>query len=244
MQISRNIANGPKSNNQVLVGTCVIVCIQKPSHHILQTFRPLRMFKITFRDSSLYPKQLSIFCLLWLISANVAKTLVWKTCMWLQIMTSQTTHTKYKWHHTPLNETPPWKFSAYATASEIARSRKFWARPWRDTDWRRRTTREQRTQTCRVYMNGSQTRSPHASIHPKCSWQISMVFKYQASFQKKSTTYTACRTLTSIIESVTWPYATYWRHAKDKLIRVHATMPEDRKCLEYFRKWHVAGREY
>jgi len=30
---------------------------------------PLRMFKIVFRDSSLYPKQFSLFCLLWLISA-------------------------------------------------------------------------------------------------------------------------------------------------------------------------------
>jgi len=44
MEISRNIVNGPKSNNQVLVGIWVIVCIQKPSHHFLQTFRPLRMF--------------------------------------------------------------------------------------------------------------------------------------------------------------------------------------------------------
>ena len=34
---------------------------------------------------------------------------------WRQIMTLQTTHTKYKWHHTPLNETPPRKVSAYAT---------------------------------------------------------------------------------------------------------------------------------
>jgi len=30
---------------------------QEPSHHFLQTFRPLRMFKIVFGDSSLYPKQ-------------------------------------------------------------------------------------------------------------------------------------------------------------------------------------------
>jgi len=58
MQISRNIVNGPKSNDYVSVGICVIVCIQKPSHHFLQTFRPPRMFKIVFRDSSLYPKQL------------------------------------------------------------------------------------------------------------------------------------------------------------------------------------------
>ena len=36
----------------------------------LQTLHPLRMFKIVFRDSSLYPKQLSLFCLLRLISAS------------------------------------------------------------------------------------------------------------------------------------------------------------------------------
>jgi len=32
------------------------------------------MFKIVFRDSSLYPKQLSLFCLLRLISASVDRT--------------------------------------------------------------------------------------------------------------------------------------------------------------------------
>jgi len=32
MRISRNIANGPKSNNYFLVGIWVIVCIQKPSN--------------------------------------------------------------------------------------------------------------------------------------------------------------------------------------------------------------------
>ena len=30
----------------------------------------MRMFKIVFRDSSLYPKQLCLFCLIWLISAS------------------------------------------------------------------------------------------------------------------------------------------------------------------------------
>jgi len=70
MQTSSNIANGPKSNNEILLGIWVIVGIQKPSHHFLQTFRPLRMFKILFRDSSLYQKQLSLFSLLWLISAS------------------------------------------------------------------------------------------------------------------------------------------------------------------------------
>jgi len=71
MQISRNIVNGPKSNNYVLVGIRAIVCVQKPSHHVLQTLH--RMFKIVFRDSTLYPKQLSVFCLLRLISASAER---------------------------------------------------------------------------------------------------------------------------------------------------------------------------
>jgi len=70
MQISRNIVNGPNGNNYVLVGIWVIVCVQKPSHHFLQTFRPLRMLKIVFRDSLFYPKQLSLFCLLCLSSTS------------------------------------------------------------------------------------------------------------------------------------------------------------------------------
>jgi len=70
MQISRNIVSGPKSNNSFLVGIWVIVCVQKPSHLFLQTFRPLRWFKIVLLDNSLYPKQLSLFCLLRLISAS------------------------------------------------------------------------------------------------------------------------------------------------------------------------------
>jgi len=44
--------------------------LQKPPHHFLQTLHPLRMLKIVFRDSWLYPKQLSLFCLLRLISAS------------------------------------------------------------------------------------------------------------------------------------------------------------------------------
>jgi len=70
MRISRNIVNGPKSNNAVLVGIRAIVCVQKPPHHFLQALQPLRMFKIVLRDSSLYLKQLSFFCLLRLISAS------------------------------------------------------------------------------------------------------------------------------------------------------------------------------
>jgi len=70
MKISRNIVSGPKSNNSFLVGIWVIVCVQKPSHRLLQTFPPLRRFKIVLLDNSLYPKQLSLFCLLRLASAR------------------------------------------------------------------------------------------------------------------------------------------------------------------------------
>ena len=70
MQISNNVVNGPKSNNLVLMGIWVILCVQKPSLCFLQTFRPLCMFEIVFRDSSLYPKQLPLFSLLRLISAS------------------------------------------------------------------------------------------------------------------------------------------------------------------------------
>ena len=51
----------------------VIVCVQKPSHQFLQIFRPLRMLKIVLRDSSLYPKQLPLFCLLRPISASAKR---------------------------------------------------------------------------------------------------------------------------------------------------------------------------
>jgi len=52
----------------------VIVCVQKPSHHSLQSFRPLRMFQIAFRDSSLYLKYCLCFvCYSW--SAQVLTVL-------------------------------------------------------------------------------------------------------------------------------------------------------------------------
>jgi len=37
---------------------------------LLETFRLQHMLKIVFRDSLLYPKQLSLFCLVWPISAS------------------------------------------------------------------------------------------------------------------------------------------------------------------------------
>jgi len=79
MQVPRNefackfqetLQMGQKVIIKVLVGIWIIVCVQKPPHHFLQIFRPLHMFKIVFRDSSLYPKQLCLFCLLWLSSTS------------------------------------------------------------------------------------------------------------------------------------------------------------------------------
>jgi len=52
---------GQKVLIEVLVGIWVFVSIQVPSHHVLQTLRPLRMFEIVFRYSSLYPKQLFLY---------------------------------------------------------------------------------------------------------------------------------------------------------------------------------------
>ena len=76
-----------KSNNEVLVGIGVIVCIQKPSHHFLQTFRPRRIFKIVFRDSLLYRKKLSLFCLLWLISASADRIgYITKFCSMIKLL--------------------------------------------------------------------------------------------------------------------------------------------------------------
>ena len=51
------------------MGIWVIVFVQKPPHQFLQTFRPLPTLEIVFRDSSLYTKQLHLFCLLRLINA-------------------------------------------------------------------------------------------------------------------------------------------------------------------------------
>jgi len=44
------------------------------------------MFKIVLRDSSLYPKQLSLFCLLWLISVSADRIdSITKFCLWHDI---------------------------------------------------------------------------------------------------------------------------------------------------------------
>jgi len=64
MKISRNTVNGPKENNYILVGIWVIAFIQEPSHHFLQTSRQLRIFMLVLLVSSLYSKQLSLFCLI------------------------------------------------------------------------------------------------------------------------------------------------------------------------------------
>jgi len=68
MQISRKIVNGQKSNRILWESG-----LSSASRNHLAAFcRPFVHYacKIVFRDSSLYPKQLSLFYLLWLISAS------------------------------------------------------------------------------------------------------------------------------------------------------------------------------
>jgi len=113
-QISRNIVNGPKSNKYVLVRIWIIVCIQKPSHHSLQTFRPLRMFKIVFRDSSLYPNSCLYFVCYGWSAWTMPKRWFGKqehnVKLWRHKQrTSNTNDTIRHWM------TVPWKFSAYPT---------------------------------------------------------------------------------------------------------------------------------
>jgi len=69
MQIPRNefaykfqgiLQMGQKSYKQVLVEIWVVVFTHESSHHLLQTFRQLRIFKIVFRDRLLNWKQFFI----------------------------------------------------------------------------------------------------------------------------------------------------------------------------------------
>jgi len=62
---------GQKSNDIGFGGNLAYRLHPEIISPLLQTFHPLRMFEIVFCDSSLYPKQLSLFCLVWLISASV-----------------------------------------------------------------------------------------------------------------------------------------------------------------------------
>ena len=57
------------------------------------------------------------------MSTNFAKTLVWKHEYDVTLWRHRDTTPETNDHHMPLNETTPWKFSAYATVRENSR---FW----------------------------------------------------------------------------------------------------------------------
>jgi len=60
---------------KVIIGFRWESALSSASRNHLTTFcRPFVVFKIVFRDSSLYSKQLSLFCLLRLISASADPT--------------------------------------------------------------------------------------------------------------------------------------------------------------------------
>jgi len=67
---SDNVVRGRNDRGTLLSDQRAVGCVQKPPHHFSQTLHPLRMFKSVFRDSSLYPKKLSLFRLLRLISVS------------------------------------------------------------------------------------------------------------------------------------------------------------------------------
>jgi len=50
-----------------------------------------------------------------IVSAKVAKTLVWKHEHDVKLCRHKKLTTNINGYHMPLNETTPWKFSAYAT---------------------------------------------------------------------------------------------------------------------------------
>jgi len=61
-----------------------------------------------------------------IVSASFAKTLAWKheydVKMWCH---KQHTPNRNN-HHKPMNEPPPWKFSAYATGHKLFKTKWFW----------------------------------------------------------------------------------------------------------------------
>jgi len=74
MQIPRNIVNRLKSN-KCFGGTSGYRLRPETTPPLLaEPPSTMRMFKIVFRDNSLYPNQLSLFCLLWLINASADRT--------------------------------------------------------------------------------------------------------------------------------------------------------------------------
>ena len=115
----------------------VIFSIQKPSHHILQTFRPLRMFKVVFHDSSLYPKPLSLYGLprayargvggvnpplVWYVTKTLLpakRRLIVSACFLLVNLSTSCKNCSYKCSDkvmsvfTPLFERSAWYFCSY-----------------------------------------------------------------------------------------------------------------------------------
>ena len=87
------------------MGIWIIVCVQKPCHHFLQTFHPLGHYAC-LRLCSAIVHFIQKNCLFLCAMADQRKL---RQTVGLENMnmTSQTMHTKHKWHYTPLNEPPP-----------------------------------------------------------------------------------------------------------------------------------------
>jgi len=80
----------------------IIACVQKPPQHFLQTLHLPRMFKIVFHDISLYPKQLSLFCLLRLISASADRNgNISNFCSMIELL-HELKKSFFSWKHTKI----------------------------------------------------------------------------------------------------------------------------------------------
>jgi len=81
----------------------------------LQTFHSLHMFKILFRDGSLYSKQLSSFvCCVWSTQTSPKRWFgkhKYDVKLWRHKQRTPNTNEAIRHWINP----PPWKFSAYAT---------------------------------------------------------------------------------------------------------------------------------
>jgi len=119
MQISRNIVNGPKSNNYVFVGIWIIVCSHKPSHYF--TFCRLFVHYTCLRLCSAIVHFTQnncpyFVCYGWSVQTSPKRWFgkhEYDVKVWCHKQRTPNTNDT----HMPLNESPKWKFSAYATGT-------------------------------------------------------------------------------------------------------------------------------
>ena len=112
VQISRNIVNGPKSDIWWESGLS-----SASRNHLTKFCRPFVHYACLRLCSAIVHfiqnNCLYFICCGWSAQTSPKRWFRKHQCD-VKLWRHKQTHTKYKWHHTPLND-PPWKFSACAT---------------------------------------------------------------------------------------------------------------------------------